>query len=667
MVPFCCCPKFIFAFLFSLLCASSFAQDKYLLQNKTIIHRLDKKVSVFIDTTSKLTINQITTPEFQKHFQTRGNLVFGYLKPDIWLKIETYNMAPGANWLLEIPAPFLEYVDFYQNHESTWKHTQSGYYRPQSVREISHTSHLLPLQFSSDSTSIVYIKISGRSPKTFPLFIVDKENFNEKTRYEDVGYGIFFGILIVMFFYNLLLYITLKQVNYLLYIGTIVCTFLIFSSASGYAGKFLWPEHPAFNFYAGRMSLSVMAIFLSIFTIRFLEVKKYSTVMYYALLALIPLAVIAAILIITKTLSSAGNNLISLATLVYMVTGIVCRIKGNKTASYFIAAWTVYLIGGLLLTLRNSGAFDYNFWTTHFVEIGAALETTIIAFALGSQYRRFKREKEVAQWHALKIQLGATEKLERKVNERTEQLSKALEELRATLETNLLQTKVIEKKNAELDSFFYRISHDLKGPIASLLGLSNLANLEVTDEKARLYFVKQQKQVERLNNIIIGLMKLTRLNHTDLQKEKIDFAKLVNECILSLNALDNFKKIDFKKSIQPDIEFHSEWILLNAILQNLIENAIKYASEESPYVEINIRSDLKHLTIEVKDNGQGIPDEHQPKIFEMFFRATQSATGSGLGLYILKRSVDRLQGNIDINSDEGVGSTFTVKLPVSIN
>ena len=653
------------ALLSLLLSTYGVAQKHYVLTDTTIVHRLDAYVDVFIDSAYTLSIDQATQPDFQHLFQRSGNnLTFGYLKAPIWLRVNTKTTKPFTPWYLEIPAPFLEYVDFYQlQNENSWKHSESGYYRPHSVREVSHTGHVLPLEFNKDSISTVYIRITGLSPKTFPLYVTEKEKFIEKVRVEDVGYGIFFGILIVMFFFNLFIYLTLKHTNYLLYICTIVCTFLIFASASGYAGKFLWPENPIMNFYAGRMSLPMLTIFLSVFTIRFLEVNQYSRIMYYILFSMLPLAVLAAILVVTKTLSSAGNNLISLSTLVYMSTGIVCSVKGNKTANYFIAAWTIYLIGGLLLTLRNSGVFDYSFWTTHFVEIGAALETIIIAFALGDRYRRYKKEKEEVQLLALKIQQDATEKLEIKVQERTEQLFKANEELHSTLETNKLQTAIIENKNAELDAFFYRISHDLKGPVSSLLGLSRLAKKEVTDNQAREYIEKQHAQVERLNNIISGLINLTKLNHTELKKERIDFDQMIDECIQSFHGLPNFANVSFKKDIQPRIEFHSEWTLLNAITQNLIENAIKYSGTESPFVKIAVRHEPGLLTIEVEDNGQGIPHEHQSKIFEMFYRATQQANGTGLGLYILKRSVDKLKGSIDIKSAVGIGSTFTVKLP----
>jgi len=650
--------------LFLLVCASGFGQVPYVLTDATAIHRIDKHVQVFVDSANNADIDDVLSGGFQSHFRaSTENLTFGYLKSTIWLKVTTRSTSSDTKWYIEIPAPFLEYVDFYQQEYNTWRHSTAGYYRAHHLREVSHTSHILPLIFGDDGTSTVYIKIDGSSPKTFPLYVIEKEYFGEKTRKEDIGYGIFFGILFVMFFYNFFIFLVLRQTNYLLYVCTIVCTFFIFVSASGYGGKFLWPESPVMNYYAGRLSLGVLTIFLSVFTIRFLEVRLYSKVMYYALLSLIPLALLAILLVATETLSSAGNNVISLSTIMFMTTGIVCRFRGNKTANYFIAAWMFYLIGGLLLTLRNSGVLDYNFWTTHFVEIGAALETVLIAFALGDRYRRLKREKEDAQALALQFQQQATLKLEASVKERTEQLYNANEELKSTLETNKRQTKIIEDKNAELDAFFYRISHDLKGPIASLLGLSELAKMEVTDEPARGYLEKQHSQVERLNNIITGLINLTQLNHADLGKQDIEFHKMIDDCIGSFHGMPNFSAITFRKMVEAGLQFQTEWTLLNAIVQNLVENAIKYSRRHSPYVEIRVKSENGHIILEVEDNGQGIAQEHQVRIFEMFFRATPNASGRGLGLYILKRSVDKLNGTIDIKSEIGAGSTFTVKLP----
>ena len=227
------------------------------------------------------------------------------------------------------------------------------------------------------------------------------------------------------------------------------------------------------------------------------------------------------------------------------------------------------------------------------------------------------------------------------------------------------KAEIIERKNAELDSFFYRISHDLKGPISSLLGLYNLVKIEIKDELSRKYFDLYQEQIERMNNIIMTLINLTRMNHGAELKAKVNFAQMVDECISSYRFQDNFKRISFVKQIDQNIVFHSEWSLVITILQNLIENAIKFARGDiKPYVGIFISQENHRVRIKVEDNGQGIQKEFQGKIFDMFFRANDRVPGTGLGLYIMKRAVERLKGEISFSSELNVGSAFTVILPI---
>lgn len=230
------------------------------------------------------------------------------------------------------------------------------------------------------------------------------------------------------------------------------------------------------------------------------------------------------------------------------------------------------------------------------------------------------------------------------------------------------RTEIIENKNAELDSFFYRVSHDLKGPISSLLGLHNLIKMEVQDEKAQYYFDLYQSQITRINNIVMDLIHLTRMGHQEESKVKIDFATLMDECILSYHYLDNYNTIRFVKEIDNSIEFYSQWAIVNTILQNLIENAIKYARPaKDPFVRIAIAAATDHVIIQVEDNGLGISPEHQAKVFSMFFRGNHRTQGTGLGLYILKRAVERLDGHVSFVSQSNVGSTFTIRLPLRRN
>ncbi len=222
---------------------------------------------------------------------------------------------------------------------------------------------------------------------------------------------------------------------------------------------------------------------------------------------------------------------------------------------------------------------------------------------------------------------------------------------------------IIESKNDELDSFFYRVSHDLKGPIASLQGLNNLIKLDIKDADSLRYFEMYNTQINRMHNIVMSLIDLTQMKHLGDSKGKIDFALLVDECIASYSYFENFKSITFIKEIDLHLNYYSEWAIINTIMQNLIENAIKYSGDEKPFVKVSVQQNGSFIQIEVEDNGHGIDEVHQAKIFDMFYRASERAKGSGLGLYILKRAVERLNGIIKLKSKLHEGSTFSISLP----
>ena len=225
------------------------------------------------------------------------------------------------------------------------------------------------------------------------------------------------------------------------------------------------------------------------------------------------------------------------------------------------------------------------------------------------------------------------------------------------------KNEIIERKNAELDSFFYRVSHDLKGPISSLLGLHNVVKMDIKEESALNLFTMYHSQVLRMNDIIMGLINLTEIKNTEALKTKIDFNRLVDECVSSCQYLPQFTQVNVKKDIQV-FDFISEWAIVNTILQNLIENSIKYSRKVSDaFVKISISIEGSKVAITVQDNGQGVPQNHQANIFNMFYRANNRTQGSGLGLYILKRAVERLNGTIDFTSTLDAGSIFNVKIP----
>jgi len=221
-----------------------------------------------------------------------------------------------------------------------------------------------------------------------------------------------------------------------------------------------------------------------------------------------------------------------------------------------------------------------------------------------------------------------------------------------------------EWKNKELDSFFHRISHDLKGPITSLISLDVISRESIDDENTLRFMDMSIKQVYRINQILDELTKLTRIDRQEEAIQEINFQKVVDECLISLSTLPNFEKIAFEQIIDSDIKYRAPWALINTILRNLLENGIIYArpNEENPFVKINIEMNGDDVQIIVVDNGIGLKESEGKNIFDMFYRVKQEG-GTGMGLYILSHAVKRLNGTVAVDSEVEKGSTFTISLP----
>lgn len=272
---------------------------------------------------------------------------------------------------------------------------------------------------------------------------------------------------------------------------------------------------------------------------------------------------------------------------------------------------------------------------------------------------------------ALKYLTQYVEEKESVINDKTAKVIESYEVIKRVqeLEREALSQKekadLNEKKNLELDSFFYRISHDLKGPITAMMSLSYLAKEDVSDETAQKYFDEYTNQAKRINNILDELMNLTKMVYGSESKSEIDFEQLVYDCIASYKHLQNFENVKFEVNIQENIEFEAEWALVNAIIQNLIENGIKYAriDNDQSKIEITITNSSNNIEISIADNGIGMSEDAQSKIFKMFYRADRRIEGTGLGLHIVNRAIEKLEGKVEVETELGVGSTFRVLLP----
>ena len=255
------------------------------------------------------------------------------------------------------------------------------------------------------------------------------------------------------------------------------------------------------------------------------------------------------------------------------------------------------------------------------------------------------------------------ETLESKIDERTAELNAEIL-FRKKAEDKLKSTnQQLRKANIELDNFVYKVSHDLRAPIASVLGLVNLAKRENKFDTLKQYFDMVGKSAIQQDLFIKDILNISRNSRLMVDKKKIEWQKLIDDTFDQLKYSVKDKSIDRKITISGNSNFYSDQRRIKVIFNNLISNAIRYSNGKDPIIEIDVNIKKTKADIVIADNGVGIDRKHHKKVFEMFYRATDINAGSGLGLYIVKESVEKLNGEIDLESDLGKGTKFLISLP----
>ncbi len=255
------------------------------------------------------------------------------------------------------------------------------------------------------------------------------------------------------------------------------------------------------------------------------------------------------------------------------------------------------------------------------------------------------------------------ENLEVAVDKRTLQLANEIKVREKTEKKILIANDELRKTNEELDNFVYKVSHDLRAPISSILGLVNIAKNDNSKSNVLACIKQIEKSAITQDNFIKDIIELTKNARIKPKREKIDFEQLVNETFdylkFSMNSIP--PKPNFH--LHQDKIFYSDMSRMKIIFNNIISNSIKYSDPANTKIDIDIEVVNGHAKIDIQDSGNGIEKKYQSDVFKMFFRATDQNAGSGLGLYIVKETIQKLKGNVSIESELNKGTKLKMKLP----
>lgn len=226
--------------------------------------------------------------------------------------------------------------------------------------------------------------------------------------------------------------------------------------------------------------------------------------------------------------------------------------------------------------------------------------------------------------------------------------------------------EVLKKTNMELDRFVYSVSHDLRAPLSSILGVIEFAETE-TDADGMLELLGMLKaSVKKLDGFVVDILNYSRNARVNVACELIKLDELLSAIVDDLKYMNaGNSNVNIHTKIDPAVELHSDKSRIKMIVSNLLANALRYhdPNKPDPYVNIVVKNNDGGVSISIQDNGIGISKDQHEKIFDMFYRASVASEGTGIGLYIVKETVEKLKGRIELTSEPGKGSDFTIFLP----
>lgn len=712
--------KYIFLsfFLFLSFCNSTFAQV-ISITNASQSAIISSDLEEMIDSTKVSTVEEVI--HLNKFVESSGRIpLFPNNIKSVWFRFTIQNNSNSLTLYLNIAYTNLSRVALYNIDGQNVALIDIEGNEIINTQKIAGSPNIIFNLYAKPGSKQQYLlHVYSQHPIIVPAEIHTYDAIHRSITFQTLVTGLYLGVLIVMFLYNLFLFFATKDNNYLFYVVYIFFLALAQTTIAGYEYRYIWPTYPALNKYAVIFTSSFSAISGLLFSMHFLRTSFYAKKMHKWLQLLLVIYISGLISCIFFRLDISYNilnynGLLSVVSV--LVTCVFIAKKGFRPAYFYLIAWLLLLISFIILILRNIAVLPYNNFTTYIIYIGSALEIALLSIALADKINVLRKEKEQSQADALKASLE-NEKLvrdqnillEKKVTERTEELQWANNNLSTALQ-NLKDTQIqlVEaEKMASLGQLTAGIAHEINNPInfvksnikplqldiRDLIGiideydklhtsetadiLSQLSSIEKLKKQIDIDYVKSeieslvkgiQEGAERTAEIVRGLRNFSRLDESEIKTVNIHEG-IDATLVLLKNMLPENVKIEKDFRANGNIEcFPGK---LNQVFMNILSNglqAIKEKEHQNAEERISIATkDIgNQVEIRIKDTGMGMTEEVKQKIFDPFFTTKDVGEGTGLGLSIVFKIIQKHQGKIEVESSKGKGAEFVITLRHSL-
>ena len=721
--------------------------------------------SVLEDTSRQLTLQEVQTPQVAARF--KGGMVpaealsFGYTNSVYWLKLELRNSSnQPVERMLEVSNARLTRIVLHQPAgNGTYQSTETGMAFPFDTRPQQNRYFVFPLHLPAQSQQLVYLQVNNSVPLIVPAKLWEPAAFAEYERRDYISQSLYFGMILAMVLFNLLLFLALRDSIFVYYVLFVIANAMSVACMNGLAKEWLWPHAR----YWAEISTYIVYLFSSVIGILFARrilnlpelLPRFDRVMLgliviYALLAI-------GLYFSVANLTKPAALLIGASVLVTFIAAIYGVYRRQRSAYFFLPAFVVYLVGVLAIVLRGLGLVPTNFFTINGMQIGSALEVVLLAFALADRFNEIRNQSAQSQAQAIRAENEALLAQARADQAQAQADAQQAHNETLQVQAELAQEQLVQsEKMASLGQLVASVTHEINTPIGAikssgstiteslhdaftqlppllrslddasaqllmqLMDHANVPKPPMSSREERAIVKKATEQLEsagleQARQKAVVLVNLNAHNHMatyipllqHAECERIlqvvndvatalSSAKNVNvavdrvaKIVLALKSFSHFNQTQEKaaaslvegvetvltiyqgqtrvgvevvrnyEDIPPLVCLADE---LNQVWTNLIHNALQAMNHQGT-LTIGIRQEGDSAVVSVGDSGCGIPEELRSKIFDVFFTTKPAGVGSGLGLDIVKKIIQKHHGRIDLQSEVGVGTTFSVYLP----
>jgi len=766
-----------FFLVFQLVLSTATADPVLQINPNQESYLLGKFISVFEDKTGKISFNAIHNGDHDHEFRTYNvdSPSIGFTNSAIWVRLTIKNNSELSNWILDQRFANTHYMDFYQIQNGKINVIQSGNLRAFDNRSVAHRRILFKLNPEFEKIETYYFRIKSQASISLNLQLLSETAFQQFDHLESFWMGLFYGMLLIIFLINLLLYSFIRNITYLYLISFIASISFVFLTFDGYA-QFIFSENlveysrhilpmgiclscisfllfcDGLQFYSEQgkylqglqkiligiwtglfvlelaldyLIITQISIGLLTLTLTFILItgianwNKHNAVSRFVVFGLITLLISWIIfslirlglfesIIFLENIQRVGLVIL----LLFVSLAVVSHIQwlqnfGKKTTEKlsvseqkFQAVFnqTFQLIGILSpdgkIQKANQTALDFGhltesdvlgkeFWETPWFENDHDLQNKLkfsIKHASKGEFVRFEMKlmtpNDDVRWIDFSIKPFFDKNKEIKLlipegrditeivktQQELQETQKQLESHRDNLEHLVDErTKDLHSLNNELRLFSYSVSHDLRAPLRSIHGFSQVLFEDYgskLDKTGNQYLLRIISNSQHMAELIDDFLKLSQLERNELNREKIDLDELVKSVLLNYMNKES-QDINFQVSDLGTANVDKR--LTSIVFENLINNAVKYTSKQpGATIRIGKMKEKTNTIYFVKDNGIGFDMQMAEKIFSPFQRLHKNSEyeGSGIGLASVQRIVHRHRGRIWATAEPEKGATF---------